>query len=148
MKLDHVQQVLAIEQESFPTPWSEKAFKGELKDNDFARYYVCVQAAGLEGGTDKVIGYVGMWLVIDEAHITTIAVDPGARSAGVGQFMLINIFREAISLGIKKMTLEVRPSNSAALSLYKKLGFEPKGIRHRYYSDNGEDAIIMWKELV
>ncbi|AQS60158.1 ribosomal protein S18-alanine N-acetyltransferase [Desulforamulus ferrireducens] len=140
MKLEHIPEVLAIEQVSFPTPWSQQAFTYEITQNNFAHYVVA-----LEG--EKVIGYAGMWLVLDEAHITNVAVHPNYRGKKLGLALMLEAMRQAILRGAVRMTLEVRPSNTVARELYKKLGFKEKGLRKRYYTDTNEDAIIMWVDL-
>lgn len=139
MRLEHLDQVLEIEKASFPTPWSRDAFNGEILQNDFAHYIVAVYDSA-------VIGYGGMWIILDEAHITNVAVRPDLRGRSIGKFLMLEIIRQAVVRGANSMTLEVRPSNSAARKLYHGLGFIERGLRKRYYSDNNEDAIIMWKE--
>ncbi len=139
MRLEHLSQVEEIEVVSFPTPWSRKAFTYEITQNSFAHYIVAVA-----GG--EVIGYGGMWFILDEAHITNVAVRRDWRMKGVGRALMLEILRRAILMGINSMTLEVRPSNTAARNLYTSLGFKEKGRRKRYYTDTNEDAIIMWKE--
>ena len=140
MKLDHIPGVLEIEQVSFSTPWSSQAFTYEITQNNFAHYIVALE-------DDKVIGYVGMWMVLDEAHITNVAVHPSHRGKKLGLALMIEVMRLAVLRGALRMTLEVRPSNAVARELYKKLGFKEKGLRKRYYTDTNEDAIIMWVEL-
>ncbi|HHX51422.1 MAG TPA: ribosomal protein S18-alanine N-acetyltransferase [Clostridia bacterium] len=137
---NHLDEVLAIESASFPTPWSRNAFLGELFDNQFAYYYVCLK----EG---RVVGYVGMWIILDEAHVTNIAIHPFFRGRKLGKLLLTEIMGRAVCLGADKITLEVRPSNKVARSLYRQLGFVAAGIRKGYYSDTREDAIVMWKHL-
>lgn len=134
-----VEQVAEIERRSYVTPWSPHAFLSEIRDNSYA-HYIVARAGG------QVIGYAGMWLIFDEAHITNIAVHPDHRSRGVGNCLLTELERLARERGILRMTLEVRPSNPAAQALYAKHGFEPRGRRRGYYSDTGEDAVIMWKD--
>ncbi len=95
-----------------------------------------------------IIGFAGLWLMVDEAHITTIAMHPDHRRRGLGEFMLVSLIDIAYSIGAKWVTLEVRVSNYTAQNLYHKYGFREAGIRHRYYSDNQEDAIIMWTEEI
>lgn len=141
MTVEHIPGVLEIEQVSFPTPWSQQAFTYEIVSNNFAQYLVAVQQ-------NKVIGYAGMWIVMDEAHITNVAVHPRYRGSKVGQVLMLELMRQAINLGAVRMTLEVRPSNAAARQLYKRLGFQDKGLRKKYYTDTNEDAIIMWLDLV
>ncbi|MFA5536750.1 MAG: ribosomal protein S18-alanine N-acetyltransferase, partial [Bacillota bacterium] len=137
---NHLTQVLQIEQVSFPTPWSKDTYLNEIKYNQLAHYYVCLL-------DNEVIGYAGMWLIIDEAHITTIAVNPAFRGKQFGKLLLAELLARAAILGADKATLEVRPSNQAAQNLYKEMGFVVAGSRKQYYTDTGEDAIIMWKSL-
>lgn len=140
MKSEHLNGVTEIENQSFPTPWSKMAFYHELVSNDFAFYVVA-----LEG--DRVVGYAGMWVILDEGHITTLAVHPFYRRQGLGAKLMHELIDEAKRRGCTKMTLEVRPSNHSALELYTKTGFISYGVRPRYYADTGEDAVIMWKDL-
>lgn len=141
MAEEHLDQVLAIEEVSFPTPWSRNSYLRELSDNQFAYYYVCLQG-------EKVLGYMGMWLIIDEAHVTTIAVHPEYRGRYLGKILLEELMARAVALGADKITLEVRPSNLVAQRLYRRVGFVPAGLRKGYYTDTKEDAIIMWKHLL
>ncbi|HEY8450428.1 MAG TPA: ribosomal protein S18-alanine N-acetyltransferase, partial [Bacillota bacterium] len=122
----------------FPTPWSERAFRGELTANHYAHYFV----AEVDGA---VAGYAGLWIILDEAHVTNIAVHPDFRRRGVAQKLLETLFQRAAQRGCDRMTLEVRKSNIAAQTLYRRFGFEAKGIRRGYYTDTNEDAIVMWK---
>ncbi len=138
MELDHIPEVQDIEKASYSTPWSESAFTYEVLHNHVANYIVALS-------DKRVIGYAGMWTILDEAHITNVAVAPKWRNRGVGFMLVRELMRRAINNGSKKMTLEVRPSNKHAISLYKRLGFKEYGLRKRYYADNDEDAIIMWK---
>jgi ribosomal-protein-alanine N-acetyltransferase len=96
----------------------------------------------------SIIGFAGLWLMVDEAHITTIAMHPDFRRLGLGEFMLVSLIDIAYDIGAKWVTLEVRVSNYAAQNLYRKYGFREAGLRHRYYSDNQEDALIMWTEEI
>jgi len=137
---EHLDQVLAIELKSFPIPWSHQAFMFEVTENDFAFYIVAL----LEG---RVAGYAGMWIVLDEAHITNVAVHPDLRGRGLGRALMTELLGRAAVLGAERISLEVRPSNRAARTLYKSLGFVDRGVRRKYYSDNNEDAIIMWLHL-
>lgn len=139
MRPEHLEEVLAIERNSFSTPWSYYAFAYEIK-NDFA-YYIVTLSAG------KVIGYGGMWLILDEAHITNLAVHYSYRQRGVGRVIMQEFIRHAAHSGITRLTLEVRPSNQAARHLYATLGFKEEGRRRGYYLDTNEDAIIMWKNF-
>ncbi|WP_323132006.1 ribosomal protein S18-alanine N-acetyltransferase [Paenibacillus silvisoli] len=140
MTMDDVKTIVAIELESFASPWTEEAFVNELTNNHFARYMVM----DYEGA---VIGYGGMWTIMDEAHVTNVAVREPYRGRGLGEMLMVELMRTAVMFGAKRMTLEVRVTNGIAQGLYRKLGFEPHGIRPRYYSDNQEDALIMWAEL-
>lgn len=134
--LDRVQE---IEEMSYSTPWSGKAFRSEITENSYAHYFVCRI-------DNQIIGYLGMWIILEEAHITNIAVHPQHRRQGIGCAMLEFAFDKAKVLGATKMTLEVRTSNETAQQLYRKLGFTGRGIRKGYYTDTNEDAIIMWKD--
>lgn len=140
MTLEDIGTIVRIERESFTAPWSEEAFRTELTQNHFARYMV-MEREGV------ILGYGGMWLIIDEAHVTNIAVREPYRGQGLGERLLREMMRTAAWFGAKRMTLEVRVSNDRAQSLYRKLGFTESGLRPGYYSDNQEDAIIMWAEL-
>ncbi|GAW92510.1 ribosomal protein S18-alanine N-acetyltransferase [Calderihabitans maritimus] len=140
MQVKHLEEVLAIEKVSFPTPWSRHAFWSELCQNEFAHYFVCT----VEG---KVAGYAGMWVILDEAHVTTLAVAPEFRGRKLSRALLAELVRQATCLGANYITLEVRPSNYPARKLYGSMGFEATGIRKGYYTDNQEDAIIMTKNL-
>ncbi|MDI3279959.1 MAG: ribosomal protein S18-alanine N-acetyltransferase [Bacillota bacterium] len=139
MNLEDLDQVLTIEERSFPTPWTRQAFASELCENERALYLVAVEKG-------KVVGYVGMWLVLDEAHVTTLAVHPDRRRVGIGRRLLREAMHWARERGSRRMTLEVRVSNLGAQRLYQEEGFRRVGIRPGYYQDNDEDAVIMWKE--
>ncbi len=139
MQVDQLDQVLQIENVSFPTPWSKNSFEYELQNNDFAHYIVALTDAY------KVAGYAGMWVILDESHVTNIAVHQDYRGYGLGMALMLQLIQRAIMLGCQRMTLEVRPSNTPARALYARLGFEEYGRRKNYYSDSREDAIIMWK---
>ncbi|MFV9511851.1 ribosomal protein S18-alanine N-acetyltransferase [Tepidibacillus sp. LV47] len=135
-----VDRIWEIEQLSFSTPWSLQAFVNELTTNKYAYYFV------LEFD-QKIVGYVGMWLLFDEAHITNVAIDPAFRGKKLGELLMRYVMNTAKAFGANRMTLEVRVSNHVAISLYKKLGFKEEGIRKNYYADTFEDAIIMWVNL-
>lgn len=132
--------IMEIERASFSTPWSLEAFKAELKDNEYA-HYLCLELNG------QVIGYMGLWFILDEGHITNIAIAPSSRGQRWGEFLMRSVMARMVAQGMERMTLEVRVSNSRAQSLYKRLGFTTAGIRKGYYADTGEDALIMWAEL-
>lgn len=135
---EHIDGIMVVEKLSFKIPWSKEAFFDEICKNNFAIYLLAI----LEG---MVIGYAGAWAVLDEAHITNIAVHPEFRKMGVGALLMQGLIDEARKRQISSMTLEVRKENASAQSLYRKFGFEVKGVRRGYYADNGEDALIMWK---
>jgi [ribosomal protein S18]-alanine N-acetyltransferase len=136
MRLDDLPAVHAIEQASFTAPWPPHAYRSELESNRLAHYLVA--RAG-----DTVAAYGGMWLMVDEAHITTFAVHPAWRRQRIGERLLLAFLDIADGLGAHEVTLEVRLSNLAARRLYEKYGFRPVGLRPRYYSDDHEDALIM-----
>lgn len=136
--VDHIDDILVVEKLSFKTPWSKGSFIEEIKRNKFAVYFSA--KAG-----ERVVGYAGMWVVCNEGHITNVAVHPEYRRIGIGSRLMEVLITAARNLNIESMTLEVRKSNIAAQALYRKYGFIEKGIRRSYYSDNNEDAVIMWK---
>ena len=135
MTMNDVDGVAAVEAATFPTPWSRDAFQSEMK-NVAARYLV----AEKDG---KVIGYAGAWIILDESHITNIAVLEAERGQGIGRKLTHGLMQYLSNLGAAYATLEVRKSNEVAQNLYKSLGFIKLGVRKRYYEDNGEDALIM-----
>lgn len=135
-----IDQILTIEHASFSLPWSREAFVNEMTRNQYAVYIV------LEEG-DTIIGYCGMWVVVDEAHVTNIAVLPEYRGQKLGEELMRKAMEVARSNGAVSMTLEVRVTNTVAQSLYRKLGFKDGGIRKSYYTDNYEDALVMWVNL-
>lgn len=140
MEMKDLDDIEIVEALSFPTPWSRESFINEIKTNVFARYLV-VEREGV------VVGYGGMWLVVDEAHITNIAIHPDFRGHGLGEKLMRTLMLVARESGAEHMTLEVRRSNIPAQQLYEKLSFQAEGVRPGYYTDNGEDAIIMWAAL-
>ena len=135
MTMNDVEGVAAVEAATFPTPWSRDAFASEMK-NVAARYLV----AEKDG---RVIGYAGAWIILDESHITNIAVYKEERGQGIGRKLTEGLMQYLSNLGAAYATLEVRKSNEVAQNLYKSLGFIKLGVRKRYYEDNGEDALIM-----
>ncbi|RKN82278.1 ribosomal protein S18-alanine N-acetyltransferase [Paenibacillus ginsengarvi] len=140
MRVDDIAVICDIEKEAFTTPWTEAAFHNELTNNQFAHYLI-MELDGL------IIGYGGMWLILDEAHITNIAIRAAYRGRKLGERLMIQLQSAAVFLGAERITLEVRTSNVIAQRLYAKMGFIPAGLRKGYYTDNGEDAIIMWAHL-
>ena len=139
MRLEDLDEVQQIEQASFSTPWPSNAYRSELMTNRLATYLV----ARIDG---RIVGYGGMWLMVDEAHITTFAIHPGWRRQRIGERLLLAFLDLARDRHAREATLEVRLSNLAARRLYEKYGFRPVGLRPRYYSDNNEDALIMTTE--
>jgi len=193
MRLRDIKEVMEIEHDSFPSPWSARAYRHELLDNDLSHYFVVRQrrmerprlsllkkalaavpgcgnrpedgppsklfsgksrldmlskirhSLGL-GTRPPILGYGGFWLMAGEAHISTIAVQPGWRRRGIGELLLAAILDRATELEADMATLEVRVSNVTAQSLYQKYGFRQAGLRRRYYRDSDEDALIMSTE--
>ena len=139
MSIDDVEEVLVVERMSFLTPWSRFAFQTELTRNQYALYLV-----GKSQG--HVVAYAGTWVVLDEAHITNVAVHPDYRGQGYGHQILLALLAQAKARGAARATLEVRVGNKVAQSLYLQYGFTFCGSRKGYYTDTGEDALIMWKE--
>jgi ribosomal-protein-alanine N-acetyltransferase len=139
MSVADLPAVHAIEHASFSTPWPDDAYRSEIETNRLATYVVATLR-------DEVVAFAGIWLMVDEAHITTFAVDPANRRRGIGERLLLTLLDVALQRGAREATLEVRLSNVAARRLYEKFGFRPVGLRPRYYSDNGEDALIMTTE--
>jgi ribosomal-protein-alanine N-acetyltransferase len=131
--------VQLIERASFTTPWPPQAYRQELEANRLAAYLV-----GTIG--DEVVAYGGVWLMVDEAHVTTFAVHPRYRRRRIGERLLLALMDLSLDRHAREATLEVRLSNLGARRLYEKYGFRPVGIRPRYYSDNQEDALIMTTE--
>lgn len=140
MKLEDLEDICELELLSFSTPWSKESFLHELTKNAFAIYLV----ADVNG---VARGYCGMWRVLDEAHITNVAIHPDWRGKKLGEKIMREMMKQARKAGTDRMTLEVRVSNNVARNLYYKIGFHDEGIRKGYYSDNMEDAIIMWVNL-
>jgi len=136
MTLMDIEAVHCIETDSFSTPWSRGAFEDELTENKLARYLVA-ESSG------EIVAYAGAWMVLDECHITNIAVRHDKRGKGYGRLVTQKLIQYATNLGASFVTLEVRRTNLTAQSLYKSLGFLQVGCRRRYYEDNGEDAILM-----
>ena len=139
MTMDDVDEVYIVEEDCFVDPWSKESIRKDLKNN-LARYLV----AQLD---DKIVGYVGIWFVVDEGHITNVAVHSDYRGKKIGDKLVKEMVELCKENNIVAMTLEVRASNTVAQNLYRKYGFKMGGIRKEYYSDNKEDAIIMWNQL-
>jgi ribosomal-protein-alanine N-acetyltransferase len=137
MEQEDIPQVTEIDREAFPTLWPPANYEREFK-NGLAHYIVACDEEG-----HYVIGFAGLWMLVDEAHITNIAVREKHRRQGIGEALLIAIIELAIKLGAHLITLEVRASNAEAQKLYAKYGFVKVGLRRGYYTDNHEDAVLM-----
>lgn len=137
MTIEDVEQVFEIEKLSFTLPWTKDSFYYEMTTNENAYYVVAETEQG-------VVGYCGMWLVLDECHVTNIAIHPDERGKKLGERLMKAAIKTAKEQGAVLMTLEARVSNTVAQNLYRKLGFKNGGIRKRYYTDNYEDALVMW----
>lgn len=131
----HIDSVTELEKDCFTIPWTEEMLVAELKSN-LAHYFVAEDDG-------EIIGYAGMWKILDEGHITNIAVSPKYRRKGVGQMLLDRLMDFSNEFKLSKLMLEVRKSNDAARLLYSKNGFVKVGVRKKYYADNDEDAILM-----
>lgn len=140
MQESDLERIMEIEQASFSTPWSPHAFISELKDNEYARYF-CLEL------DEEIIGYMGLWFILEEGHITNVAIAPEYRGNRSGEVLMRSVIQTMVKEGMERMTLEVRASNSPAKRLYECLGFVTAGVRKGYYSDNREDALIMWLDL-
>jgi ribosomal-protein-alanine N-acetyltransferase len=136
MGLDDIAAVHEIERLSFSSPWPAHAFEQELKGNRMARYLVA--RAG-----ERVVAFAGIWLMADEAHVTTFGVHPEWRRRGIGRQLLLALLELSLEIDARRMTLEVRAGNEAAQALYQSFGFLVAGRRPRYYTDDGEDALVM-----
>lgn len=140
MTLEHLDDVYEIELDSFSIPWEREDFTKELTNNSMAIYIVALIDS-------KVVGYGGMWHVVNEGHITNIAVAEDYRRRGVGTALLSRMIEIAEEKEMIGLELEVRVGNANAMRLYSKFGFKTEGIRKNYYADTKEDAIIMWKNI-
>jgi ribosomal-protein-alanine N-acetyltransferase len=138
--------VMDIEVVSYPRPWSRRVFESEISQmRSGARRYLVArrQPAGSRRGRGPIVGYAGVWYTADEAHVTNVAVSPGAQRTGVATALLLGLADGAVARGCRAWTLEVRVSSTGAQELYRTFGFAPAGVRARYY-ENTEDAIVMW----
>ena len=141
MTIDDLAQVVAIDKASFSLPWPERSFRFEISDNSASRAWVAEEDG-------KVVGAIVAWLLVDEAHIATIATHPDFRRRGIASKLLSHALRMMMNEGALTSVLEVRESNLAAQEMYRKFGFEESGRRPRYYKDNSEDAILMALEKI
>ncbi len=137
-KGEDAEQIAEVEKACFSTPWSYESLNHDIKENRRAIYI----AAEIDG---KICGYAGLWKILDEGHITNVAVFPEYRRRGIARAMLEALIDEAAKQGVERFTLEVRAGNDAAKKLYAGMSFLEAGVRRGYYEDNGEDALIMWK---
>ena len=138
MTLADLTTVIEIDSQSFSMPWSERTYQNELTENPAAYLYVAE-----DQGHGNVVGYIGFWFIVDEAHISTLAVELQYRRQGIGRMLLEAALFEAARLGAEIVSLEVRASNNVALQLYREFGFRLRERRTGYYQDNGEDALYM-----
>ncbi|HXW35662.1 MAG TPA: ribosomal protein S18-alanine N-acetyltransferase [Acidimicrobiales bacterium] len=132
-----LRSVLRIEETAYPKPWSATLFLSELSQRRSRRYTVATIGP-------LVVGYAGLMLVGEEGHVTTMTVDPAWQGRRIGTVLLLDLARSAPRLGVKHLTLEVRVANAPAQALYRRFGFAPVGVRKNYYSETGEDALVMW----
>ena len=137
MEEEDLDQILEVSSLSLKESWSKSSFINELS-NSLARYMIAEI-------NNKIVGFAGVWIIVDEGHITNIAVHPDFRGQGIGEKLVLSLLNQATNWAINAFTLEVRDSNIIAQNLYKKLSFVEEGRRKNYYSDNNEDAIIMWR---
>jgi ribosomal-protein-alanine N-acetyltransferase len=162
MQEKDIPEVVEIEKICFALPWPASAYRRELQNTSSTRYVV-VRHNRQEGeeepeipdpdsillsGASPVVGYAGLWMMMDEAHITTIGMHPQYRGKNLGELLLVGLIDTAMQLGSSWLTLEVRVSNVVAQNLYKKYQFHISGLRKKYYTDNNEDAYIMWSEEI
>lgn len=136
MTRQHIPEVQALERACFDNTWPEDAFLNEIERNGAACYLVALQ-----GG--QVLGYAGAWLILDEMHITSVAVRPESRGKGIGKRLFWHLMQEAVDHGCEWSGLEVRPTSQPAIALYEAFGFTRVGVRKRYY-DGKDDALVMW----
>ena len=140
LSIEHLDQLMQIEEISFSRPWSRESYAHELSENQFAYYYGCFHQG-------ELVAFAGFWFVIDEGHVANIAVLPEWRGKHIGELLMRQLIAVCSGLGGKRMTLEVRESNTAAVSLYEKLGFKQQGLRKDYYDLPTENAVIMWLHM-
>ena len=141
MRRRHLRAVLRIEAQVYPRPWSLGLFVSELALRGSRAYWV----ARVDG---YVVGYCGLMVSVDDAHVTTLAVDPAWHRRTIGSRLLLTLAREAVARGAAGLTLEVRMGNKGAQELYRRFGFRPAGVRKNYYVETNEDALVMWADDV
>jgi [ribosomal protein S18]-alanine N-acetyltransferase len=141
MRRRHLKGVMAIERQVYPRPWSPNLFLSEMSELRNRTYLVAK--------IDKeVVGYGGVMCYGEEAHVTTIAVDPAHHRRKIGTRLLYDLVQESLRLGAQAVSLEVRVSNWGAQRLYSQFGFRPVGVRKNYYQETGEDAVVMWADNI
>ncbi|NLN78311.1 MAG: ribosomal protein S18-alanine N-acetyltransferase [Armatimonadetes bacterium] len=140
MQPEDVPEVMVIERQCFTAPWRESSYLTELSNRSAYYIVACIDSV--------IVGYGGQWMIMDEAHITTLGVDPQRRGEKIGEQLLIALLEEAARHKVRRASLEVRESNLVAQNLYRKYGFEAAAVRRGYYTDNHEDALVMWVENV
>jgi ribosomal-protein-alanine N-acetyltransferase len=149
MRADDLDEVMEIERAAFRHPWSTELFRREL-EHDWSTILVCLEPLTSASGsraTERIVGFLIYWLVHDEVHILNVASDPQQRRRGIAQLLMSETEKRALQAGATLLTLEVRRSNLGALELYRSFDYRPVGVRPNYYVDEGEDAIVMVKEL-
>lgn len=149
MRPDDLDEVMVIELAAFRHPWSTELFRREL-DHDWSTILVAVEPlTSAEGGkaSERIVGFLIYWLVHDEVHVLNVATAPALRRKGIARMLMAETERRALEANASLMTLEVRRSNTAAIELYRQFDYRAVGVRPNYYVDEGEDAIVMVKEL-
>lgn len=141
MTMDDLPAVIMLDQQSFSLPWPESSFTFEIESNPLARCWVA--EATREADAPLMVAMIVIWLIIDEAHVATIAVHPEFRRKGIARRLLAFALIDAYHAGMEKSFLEVRRGNDAAISMYQRFGYQEVGVRRKYYQDNGEDAVLM-----
>lgn len=141
MKMDDLPAVITLDQQSFSLPWPESSFRFEMESNPLARCWVAETTD--EAGAPLMVAMIVIWLIVDEAHVATIAVHPDYRRQGIARRLLAFALIDAYHAGMEKSFLEVRRGNGAAISMYERFGYREVGVRRKYYQDNGEDAVLM-----
>lgn len=139
MQFEDIDKIVAIEQDSFSTPWTKQAFIDEF-NNSKAFYFVV-------SNEETIVAYGGFWQILNEGHITNIAVSQNYKGKGIGYKLVLLMIEQGKKQGIDNFTLEVRQSNKPAIELYKKIGFNKAGVRKNYYQNPKEDALIMWYKI-
>lgn len=141
MRRRHLRGIMAIERQVYPRPWSPSLFVSEMTTGRNRAYVVALAGRA-------VVGYAGLISYGDEAHVTTIAVDPEYQRLKIGTRLLYELVREALELGTRAVSLEVRVTNWGAQRLYGRFGFRPVGVRRNYYQETNEDALVMWTDNI